>query len=66
MMSASRWMFTTITLSVDNAQHDPAVQQALSIVQMKRLIPFEPHYFKATEALMEKHRQLKTQHSGGA
>lgn len=37
---------------------DPAVRQALIMVQMERIIPFEQTYFLATEALFNTHREM--------
>jgi hypothetical protein len=38
--------------------HDPSVQQAMTIIRMKRFIPFQPEYFQATKALVREHREL--------
>jgi len=37
---------------------DPAVRQALLMVQMERIIPFRQDYFSATEALVRQHQQM--------
>jgi ABC-type phosphate/phosphonate transport system substrate-binding protein len=37
---------------------DPAVRQALIMVQMERIIPFKQAYFLATEALFTAHREM--------
>jgi ABC-type phosphate/phosphonate transport system substrate-binding protein len=47
-------------------EQDPTVQQAMTIVQMKRFIPFEPQYFQATTDLIEKHRTLKAKQKVGS
>ena len=44
---------------------DPAVRQALIMVQMERIIPFKQTWFEATEALFDTHRRLaKTKANG--
>jgi ABC-type phosphate/phosphonate transport system substrate-binding protein len=50
---------------VKNFEQDATVQQALTIVQMKRVIPFRPEYFEATAAVIETYRQLKGRQTGG-
>ena len=47
-----------------SAEKNPSLRQALTIVQMKRFIPFKPEYFTGTEGLLRRHRQLKAAHGG--
>ena len=51
---------------VNTMDQDPTVRQALTIVQMKRLIPFRREYFEATETLIEKYRLLEGKQTGGS
>jgi ABC-type phosphate/phosphonate transport system substrate-binding protein len=55
-----------ILSEVKSVKGDPSLQQALTIVQMKRLIPFKQAYFQETETLFRHARDLAAKASEGS